>query len=282
MADTYFWNNGHWALLNQPSSSPNGLDRGLQFGDGLFETIRLSDRLIDKDMAPLAAIHQQRLEKGLAVLGFTAQSISQIQQAFTRLSDLANPNFNAIKFIVTRGNSIQGYFPPIDALPNIYALPFAAPKLTDKPTQINAGINVIRLGEQPLLAGLKHLNRLEQVLARKQFQPDWSESVMLNQKGQVVEGCMSNIFVKINDQWLTPPIDTAGVNGVVRQWLLSKMKNIRESIVSLDDLASASSICFSNSLSGFRNVETLDGRTLKLSSDVTEWQMHYKSLFDEC
>jgi branched-subunit amino acid aminotransferase/4-amino-4-deoxychorismate lyase len=105
---------------------------------------------------------------------------------------------------------------------------------------------------------------------------------MLNQKSQIVEGCMSNIFVNIDNQWLTPPMDNAGVDGVVRQWLLSMVDKISVEVIPLKELTSAQAICFSNSLSGFREVQALDGQSLLMNTDITDWQMHYKSLFDEC
>lgn len=289
MSHVYCWNADEWKLLPLNSGlagSANGLDRGLQFGDGLFETMRLDSA----GSAPLASYHQQRLEKGMAVLGFSVDAAKTIGSALDNIPQIpfgtdTHTNKNerevGLKLIVTRGHSAQGYAAQTDILPNIYAIVFDAPELNDQPQKITVGINPIRLGEQPLLAGLKHLNRLEQVLARQQFQPDWSESVMLNQKSQVVEGCMSNIFAKIDNQWTTPAINTAGVDGVVRKWLLSQGQNIQVGVIQLEDLASATSVCFSNSLSGFREVEILNEQPLKPSNDIAEWQMHYKSLFDE-
>jgi 4-amino-4-deoxychorismate lyase len=297
MPHIYTWDVDHWT---QPSEMTGlnagvgqGLDRGLQFGDGLFETMRLNT----KGESPLIALHQGRLKNGMAVLGFLPDAIAIVQRAMSKLSDITSshistqPPYHTVnsrvscsgaKIIVTRGSSTQGYGATEGITPNVYAVTFEAPELNKTPAQINVGVNPITLGEQPLLAGLKHLNRIEQVLARQQFQPEWSESIMLNQKSQIVEGCMSNIFVNIDNQWLTPPIDTAGVDGVVRQWLLSMVDKISVEAIPLKELAGAQAICFSNSLSGFRGVQTLDGQSLLMSADVTDWQMHYKSLFDEC
>jgi 4-amino-4-deoxychorismate lyase len=285
-----------------------GLDRGLQFGDGLFETMRLNA----KGESPLMPLHQGRLKKGLAVLGFSSDAITTVERAMSKLSDITlaylsthtsspitptsahnqsqaagcRPDdggvCSGVKIIVTRGNSTQGYGAIEGIRPNIYAVTFEAPELNPTPALINVGVNPVTLGEQPLLAGLKHLNRIEQVLARQKFQPEWSESIMLNQKSQIVEGCMSNIFVNIDNQWLTPPMDNAGVDGVVRQWLLSMVDKISVEVIPLKELACAQAICFSNSLSGFREVQALDGQSLLMNTDVTDWQMHYKSLFDEC
>lgn len=283
MSHVYCWNADEWKLLSSPLNSGlaggvNGLDRGLQFGDGLFETMRLDST----GSAPLASYHQQRLKKGMAALGFSVDAIQSISDASENIpTNTQGTDTGGLKLIVTRGHSAQGYATQADILPNVYAVAFDAPELNDQPQKITVGINPVRLGEQPLLAGLKHLNRLEQVLARQQFQPGWSESVMLNQKNQVIEGCMSNIFAKIDDQWITPPIDTAGVDGVVRQWLLSQSQHIEVGVILLEGLARATSVCFSNSLSGFREVEMLNERPLKSSNDVAGWQMHYKSLFDE-
>lgn len=316
MPHIYTWDVDRWT---QPSGVTGlnagaglgmglGLDRGLQFGDGLFETMRLNA----KGESPLMPLHQGRLKKGLAVLGFSSDAITTVERAMSKLSDITLAHLSThtsspitptsahnqsqavdccpddggvcsgVKIIVTRGNSTQGYGAIEGIRPNIYAVTFEPPILNPTPALINVGVNPVTLGEQPLLAGLKHLNRIEQVLARQKFQPEWSESIMLNQKSQIVEGCMSNIFVNIDNQWLTPPMDNAGVDGVVRQWLLSMVDKISVEVIPLKELASAQAICFSNSLSGFREVQALDGQSLLMNTDVTDWQMHYKSLFDEC
>jgi 4-amino-4-deoxychorismate lyase len=316
MPHIYTWDVDRWT---QPSGVTGlnagaglgmglGLDRGLQFGDGLFETMRLNA----KGESPLMPLHQGRLKKGLAVLGFSSDAITTVERAMSKLSDITLAYLSThtsspitptsahnqsqavdccpddggvcsgVKIIVTRGNSTQGYGAIEGIRPNIYAVTFEPPILNPTPALINVGVNPVTLGEQPLLAGLKHLNRIEQVLARQKFQPEWSESIMLNQKSQIVEGCMSNIFVNIDNQWLTPPMDNAGVDGVVRQWLLSMVDKISVEVIPLKELASAQAICFSNSLSGFREVQALDGQSLLMNTDVTDWQMHYKSLFDEC
>ena len=297
MPHIYTWDVDQWTqssgLTGLDAGAGQGLDRGLQFGDGLFETMRLNA----KGESPLMTLHQSRLEKGLAVLGFSPDAIAIVQRAMSKLSDITSSHISTqppyhtvntrvscsgVKLIVTRGSSSQGYGATEGIPPNVYAVTFEVPELNKTPAQINVGVNPVTLGEQPLLAGLKHLNRIEQVMARQQFQPEWSESIMLNQKSQIVEGCMSNIFVNIDNQWLTPPMDTAGVDGVVRQWLLSMVDTISVEVIPLKELAGAQAICFSNSLSGFREVQTLDGQSLLMSADVTDWQMHYKSLFDEC
>ena len=320
MPHIYTWDVDRWtqpsgvtglnagAGLGMGLAMGQGLDRGLQFGDGLFETMRLNA----KGESPLMPLHQGRLKKGLAVLGFSSDAITTVERAMSKLSDITLAYLSThtsspitptsahnqsqavdccpddggvcsgVKIIVTRGNSTQGYGAIEGIRPNIYAVTFEAPELNPTPALINVGVNPVTLGEQPLLAGLKHLNRIEQVLARQKFQPEWSESIMLNQKSQIVEGCMSNIFVNIDNQWLTPPMDNAGVDGVVRQWLLSMVDKISVEVIPLKELASAQAICFSNSLSGFREVQALDGQSLLMNTDVTDWQMHYKSLFDEC
>lgn len=277
MPHTFYWNNSHWAKMDTPLDVSSGMDRGLQFGDGVFETMRIGAA----GSIPLVAYHKKRLERGLEVLGFSGEARRAACHAFDDILRTQIADTNAVKFIVTRGNSSQGYGAALDISPNIYLVAFGAPLLSQQPQRLEVGINPIRLAAQPYLAGLKHLNRLEQVLARQQFQPSWGESVMLDQKSQVVEGCMSNIFVKINQQWFTPILDVAGVDGVARQWLLSQNESIKVAPIAESDLGNASAVCFSNSLSGFRDTQALNGRTFEPCGDITEWQMHYKSLFDE-
>ncbi|MEK9712197.1 MAG: aminodeoxychorismate lyase, partial [Thalassolituus sp.] len=227
-------------------------DRGLQFGDGLFETIRLTS----SGQAPLLERHLHRLSKGLNALGFDPAVFSEVKAALGSLLESAPAGYTGMKLIVTRGSGPRGYAPPEVTTPAFYASFFqvpppgasaaAAPALVDP--VLNVGVSHVRLGHQPLLAGLKHLNRLEQVLARQAFQPDWQEALMISQHGMIIEGCMSNVFVKIDGQWHTPSLTSCGVQGVVRDWLIDAEVDIAVSDIPESVVADCEAMVLTNSL----------------------------------
>lgn len=256
-------------------------DRGLQFGDGLFETVRLSAC----GKAPLKDFHLQRLTRGLERLGF---SHAASQAALLVLSGLLEGDMslsesaNAFKLMVTRGRSERGYASACDLSPGIYVQFFSAAPVPapGSPEQlIVVGVNPVRLSRQPLLAGLKHLNRLEQVMARRSFSESWAETLMLDTDNQVIEGCMSNLYFKIDQRWYTPGLSDSGVCGVVRSWLLSQ-GIVSEKALALSELPECSALAFSNTLTGIRSVVRVDDAELAPDPDVALWQDAFRSLFN--
>merc|ERR1711879_394202 len=119
------------------------------------------------------------------------------------------------------------------------------------------GVNPIRVSRQPLLAGLKHANRLEQVLAREAFEPHWDESIVLDDQQQVIEATMSNVIWLEQDKALTPPVDQAGVNGVVRRWLMEQGV-LEEADCDITRLTLADGVLLSNAIMGLVPVSQLE------------------------
>ena len=233
------------------------LDRGLQYGDGLFETIRLNSR----SEMPLRELHFERLHEGLQRLLFPSEILNRIAVSW---SELEKPlACTGVKLLVSRGLSARGYAIPAHGDVNLQWQFFQAPawRWSTAPAGLITGINAIRLGHQPLLAGLKHLNRLEQVLARQAFAPGWDECLMLDQDGLLVEGCMSNLYWMSDGEIFTPLLSRAGVNGVMRRWLAQRV-TLREVAVGPEVLAGADLVFMSNALNGFVPVAVLDGQTL--------------------
>jgi len=252
------------------------LGRGIEYGDGLFETFRVtSDGRI-----PLLRFHLQRVRQGLAALDFPVQSYTDIltalhalQQPGGMLSTLSGVDAQ-LKVIIERqanwqvvGDVARGYdFRPEQGV-QLHAYVRPAPAFVQPERGVVVGINPVSLSQQPLLAGIKHLNRLEQVLARRHFKPEWQESLMLTAAGDVIEGCMSNLYILEGDRLVTPLLEEAGVNGVARRWLLSQIespihsatagdesnavKKITQGVVDLPRLRAADGVLFSNTLTGF-------------------------------
>jgi 4-amino-4-deoxychorismate lyase len=187
-------------------------DRGLHYGDGLFETIAIVDGrpcLWDRHLARLRAGCER-----LAIPPPAPKLLTDEARSLSHGHDRA-----VLKVIVTRGEGGRGYRPPKPATPRRVL------RITPWPNYPEGwrsqGVRVrycrTRLGDQPLLAGLKHLNRLEQVLARAEWDdPDLAEGLMLDLDGRVVEGTQTNLFAVAGGRLLTPPLDRCGVAGVVR------------------------------------------------------------------
>lgn len=239
-------------------------DRGLQYGDGLFETIRFAP----DGHIPLWKYHRQRLLQGLCALNFPIDSLKQIEQALAQRPDAASDSpLQAGKLIVTRGCGPRGYAPPATPELLIQWQPFvpqdwACHRL---PQGLTAGFSDIALAIQPALAGFKHLNRLEQVLARQRFESDWQEAVMLDTAGQVIEGCMSNLFLLEQGRLITPDLSGSGVNGVVRRWLLSQY-NVTVTTIDRVRLLAADAVFFCNSLQGIISAAQINGQSFEHSS----------------
>lgn len=256
-------------------------DRGLQFGDGLFETVRLDT----SGKAPLKDFHLQRLTGGLERLSFSQSAAQSVLSVFSRLLDGEIPSdssSNAFKLIATRGCTERGYAADGDLSPGIYAQFFSAasmPAPGNAEHSIEVGVNPVRLSRQPLLAGLKHLNRLEQVMARRAFSEHWGETLMLDTDDHLIEGCMSNVYLKIDQNWYTPELTESGVAGVARSWLLAQGQ-VAEKKLALSELTQCTALAFSNTLSGFRNAVRVDETVLASDPDVAVWQDAFRSLFN--
>lgn len=225
--------------------SITGNDRGLAYGDGVFETIRLHN---NKPL--LLGSHLNRLALGAQRLQISL-NLEHLEQELEQLT-FEYPAQGILKILVTRGTGGRGYRPPAEAdttrLLTLHPLPDYAG--TEK------GINVFvcnqRLAKQPSLAGIKHLNRLEQVMASLEWPgAEFHEGLMLDTSDFVVEGTRSNIFWGEKDRLFTPALDNCGVEGVMRNYLLEKIPEAEPiENCTLDRLLDAEEIFFCNSIFG--------------------------------
>ena len=247
--------------------TPNGdvpvTDRGLAYGDGLFETIAVVD-----GKPKLLAAHLARLQRGAERLVIAGLDFNAIETAVGAAS-AAFSSHGAVKLMVTRGDGPRGYTPPVAQNPRWWLQSFAWTPPTALPTGAHVAISSVRLGEQPLLAGLKHLNRLEQVLARAEYPASRAdEALMLDSAGRLVCATSANIFVVREGKLFTPRMDRCGVAGVVRGALLAGASQgdlpwpIMESDLTLESLVGAEEIFLTSALRGVWSVATVDGTTV--------------------
>jgi len=246
-------------LINgKVTTQVDALDRGLCYGDGLFETLAVLD-----GQPQLWQQHIQRLQAGCCQLGISMPAEELLYKETLALCQVNNQAQAVIKIILTRGEGGRGYRSSPDAGCNRIIARFNWPDYTKQQAE---GINVrwcdTRLGLNPALAGIKHLNRLEQVLARNEWQSDdVAEGLMLNQQGHVIEGTMSNLFIVKNGHLLTAKLDQCGVAGIIRQLICDDVINhglpVTERDLKKEELISADEIFVCNSLIGIWPVKCL-------------------------
>lgn len=248
------------------------LDRGRSFGDGVFETLR-----VNGGQAPLREWHWRRLRIGAARLAipFDERELNKkLDQALATAARAA-----VIKLMVSRGGAGRGYRvdPQAQGLLHCHSFPLVMPALEQRRDGLQLGLCQLRLAQQPLLAGIKHLNRLEQVLARREVdQAGWDEGMLLDQQGRVVELTAMNLFARFGQQWWTPDLSACGVAGVMREWLLSQQlgdfcgRQVRIDARPLSQLRVADELFACNSVAGILPVRKLGlwqwplGRTSQL------------------
>lgn len=251
---------GEHLVNGRPGTVVSPDDRGLTFGDGLFETIAVLDgepRLWD--------LHMDRLEAGARRLGLPPPPLTTIREE-TRY--LIRDTRNAVlKLLYTRGpGEGRGYRPPGRPLPTRILTLHEPPA---HPPEYWEGADVriceTRLSLQPRLAGLKHLNRLEQVLARSEWR-DFriAEGLMLDNNGFLVEGTATNVFAVRGGMLLTPPLDEAGVDGIARRLVLQRAREwgvpaeIRK--IYPEEIPDMDELFLTNTLIGVWPVRTVEGR----------------------
>ncbi|KAA2285622.1 aminodeoxychorismate lyase [Arenimonas fontis] len=234
-----------------PALSP--LDRGLAYGDGLFETMRLH-----AGQPVWWEAHVARLAAGCRRLGLPMPDAGWLRGQLQALCAQA-PQAGVARLTLTRGEGDRGYAPPEQPAPGMVLSLHPSP-----PAPPADGLNLrwchTRLALQPALAGLKHLNRLEQVLARREWNdPDVHEGLMLDGDGLVVCATAANLFAYVDGEWLTPPVDRCGVAGVCRGWLLAAGL-AREARLRPETVEAAAALFLCNAVRGILPVRRLESR----------------------
>ncbi len=198
-----------------PGSGVGADDRGLLYGDGLFETLAVrAGRPLHWER------HRARLERGCRRLAIACPDAGVLR---AEVEHVAGPFARGVvKVVLTRGPGPRGYRPAAGAPTRIVS---AHSPPSYPPARASEGVAVrwcaTRLGRNPALAGLKHLNRLEQVLARAEWdEPEIAEGLMQDDGGAVIEGTMSNLFAVFDGVLVTPDLSECGVAGITRERIL--------------------------------------------------------------
>ncbi|HSH42731.1 MAG TPA: aminodeoxychorismate lyase [Arenicellales bacterium] len=268
-------------IEGQPGDCIPALDRGLQFGDGLFETIavRAGHPLLLND-------HLARLRAGAQRLHIDPP-VSDDELGREIAAQAGDLERGIVKLIVTRGAGGRGYAPPADpsATRIVSAHRWPDGVLEKQRVGVRVGLSPLRLGAQPVLAGIKHLNRLEQVLARTRMPREWDEALMRDHADNLVEATAANLFLVMDDRICTPPLAECGVAGVIRGRLLdgslaTSGLPVFEQPLAEDDLRRAREVFLTNCVIGLWPVTRVDdcGYAIGPISRALQTQLHEKNL----
>ncbi|MEN8106843.1 MAG: aminodeoxychorismate lyase [Pseudomonadota bacterium] len=269
-------------LLNgEPMDCVSSMDRGLLYGDGVFETIT-----VQQGRPRCWRRHMTRLQAGCQRLGITAPDIDILQSEASVL--LAGVEQAVLKLIITRGTGGRGYRVTGKEHPTRIMQLHPLPDMPE--SHGKAGITVRlcsnRLSQNPALAGIKHLNRLEQVLARCEWDdPDIHEGLLCDTDGNLIEGTMSNLFLVTNGVIHTPDLSRCGVAGIMRTIVMEMAEQqgipLKITILPLAMLEQADEVFVTNSLIGIWPVSRIDAMTFIKGPVTTALQTALEQVQDE-
>jgi 4-amino-4-deoxychorismate lyase len=229
-------------------------DRGLAYGDGVFETM-----LVHQGQPVWWQEHWRRLQQGARVLGLPMPAEALVRQEISTLLAESGASRVVLKLLLTRGSGGRGYAPPAEAIPTVVL------SLHPVPARATRGLHLrwarTSLAIQPALAGVKHCNRLEQVLARAEWDdPEIDEALMCDGEDRVVSATAANLFALLGGHWLTPSVERCGVAGIARAWLLANVPGAAVADLSAAEVSHADALFLCNSVRGILAVRRLGMR----------------------
>jgi len=252
-------------------------DRGLIYGDGVFRTMLVSEgKLLHWQR------HYNKLQHDCSVLGIECPSMQILTGEMEQLIQ-ARPDGIA-KIVITRGTGSRGYAPP--AQPQVTRILNLSPAPNYPDSYAKSGVKVhicqLRLGHQPRLAGIKHLNRLENVLAAAEWNDaDTAEGLLLDESGHIIEATRSNLFLVKDGVLVTPDLSRCGVAGLQRErvfdWAEKRGVACNIADLLLDDLLAADEVFVVNSVIGLWPVREMPGfhrSHFPISLLIQDWLKH--------
>jgi len=261
-------------LVNGQHTGVDPADRGLAYGDGLFETM-----VANRGQIRWLDWHFDRLEEGCRRLEIPAPSRSVVEREIA--AHCPTDRRAIVKLIVTRGPGARGYRPPESPQPT--RILSVSPWVDYPQSYYTEGVRVrvckLRLGENPALAGIKHLCRLEQVLAQLELRgSDVQQGLLLDAAGHVVSGTSSNVFAVYDSKLVTPTLTRCGIRGVMRRAVMAAATelglHVAERELSLADLLAADEMFVTNALFGIWPVVELEATGFTLGSIAKRLMSH--------
>jgi 4-amino-4-deoxychorismate lyase len=268
------WING------RPGRQIDHRDRGLQYGDGVFETMRVRHRTVR-----LLDYHLERLLGGCRRLMIDPPDEYLLRRELERVAALRASA--VLKLIVTRGVGPRGYRlsgrERCTRIVALSALPRACAGSVDTPVLLR--VCATRLGTNRRLAGLKTLNRLESVLARSEWiDARIREGLMLDDDEHIVCGTMSNLFLRRGKFLITPLLDRCGVAGVMRRWVLEQASDLGlnpiERRIRWAELAEAEEVFMTNAVAGLMSVAEIRHDKVRIRPPLTDQALLLRARLD--
>ena len=248
-------------------------DRGLHYGDGIFETLKIQSGALQywND-------HMARLLLGCKRLRFPEPDIALLKSEAEQLISERNDADDAVlKIVITRGSGQRGYKIPIPQEPTriVAIYPFPDYSQSYWTEGVKTTICKTRLACNRRLAGIKHLNRLEHIMASSEWEDiEIVEGIMLDKDQHVIECTMSNLFWAHEDKLYTPDLAECGVEGVMRSQILQFANELQLPVMIghyfIEDLLSADEIFITNSIYGLWPVRQIDEYTFGLGSKTKQ------------
>lgn len=245
-------------LASQNATQCSAFDRALQFGDAHFTTMKLADGQIE-----LLSYHLDRLQKAHQQLKFPEIDWQSLESELLSAVELYKDA--TLKLLISRGESQRGYGFTKDITANV-VLYINQPAVVPE-TPVELVFLQTKLAHQPLLAGIKHCNRLEQVLAKQELLDlPQEDGIVLDVVDNIIEVTSANVFVYMEGTWYTPLIEQCGIDGVMRNYVLDQMAEqdieckVRE--ISMREIKQIDAAFICNALTGIRAVSKLGALTL--------------------
>ena len=252
------------------------LDRGFAYGDGVFRTM-----LVRNGVPESWPQHYQKLVADCAVIGIVCPSAELLMGDIQQLFPITHPPIDTIeiaKVIISRGEGERGYAPPSITMPTRVVIKSTASVYATKNYSDGVDLHLCetRLADQPKLAGIKHLNRLENIMARMEWRDEsLFDGVLQDQEGNVIECTMSNLFARFGTKLTTPDLSHCGVAGITRQRIIALAHTLDLEVtvatLSLERLLQADEVMICNSLYGAFQVRSLNQKVwpqLNLAKNV--------------
>ncbi|MGR5119251.1 aminodeoxychorismate lyase [Vibrio astriarenae] len=268
------WING------EPRDTTNVTDRSFQYGDGVFTTLLVKDqKLIHWDA------HQQRLIAGLTRLHITPPDWHLVSAWIgSALKCAPSDSLSGIKVHISRGSGGRGYSPLgcQNTLVTVSGFTYPTHYLQWFEQGVELGICQQRLGINPLLAGIKHNNRLEQVLLKSEMdQAGFADGIVCDLDGYVTETTMANLIWRKGECLFSPKIDRAGVEGTARNYMLARAADLGLSIelgrYKMQSLLEADEVYITNAVLGIAPVRKIEEHAFSFSNLAEQLRKSYMS-----
>lgn len=251
-------------LINGKSdASISPLDRGFAYGDGVFRTM-----LVNAALPDAWDLHYQKLVMDCNRLGIHCPAAHVLMADIAQIFE--SQQLAVAKIIISRGISVRGYAinPAAETTRVLIQSPYPHYPAINFSEGIALHLCNLRLAHQPLLAGIKHLNRLENIMARREWdEPMLADGLLMDYWGNVIECTMSNVFARFGNELVTPDLTQCGVEGVTRQRILEACAQLnlqaRVMNILLPELLRADEVIICNSLFGAWQVRSVGSRSWK-------------------